>query len=248
MKEILGVDNSTCSQYCTNIFDWIKSDSAGSEIQNTNKINMPLFSKICGNNFSPYTTKPYSKKILSKGIIISVIISIFIFIWCTRLQIKPIKTNVISVFSFMMMIGISIFLSVDFEGEGSCVQSSNGYEFKCKSKITGLTLPNSLCSYFLNCECNFNSDCSSGCYCMSSTCLSNTKSRASKKINIENISYSRIIILIIFGIVLSISYATIFKDRESIISWLLLFFPVIVMIFRKPYLTTQRNVYTEKCS
>lgn len=116
--------------------------------------------------------------ILQVGILTAILSSTLSFILSKNKNSSSSKPIFISLFVFILLIGLTIFLSKDLAGQGSCKKKNNAYEFVCKSQITKMKLPSYFCENELLCECVLDSDCPSACNnCKNTICTPGTGHR-----------------------------------------------------------------------
>lgn len=145
-----------CKSKCGLVYDWLTNKNPGKKSQLPQELNNEKYLRLCKDYIPPQTLN-YNKPtlfigILLVGITVAVLLKIF--------KNKSTKFKIIlNVFTGIILLGFVIFLSFDLKGISSC----NDNKSVCKSRITGITIPKSLCSEIFGCECTtgVNATCSS---------------------------------------------------------------------------------------
>lgn len=116
--------------------------------------------------------------VLSTGIFTTLLLAILTIVCCKNKYTSSNKTMYLTLLVSALMIGLTIFLSKDLAGQGSCKKENNSYSFVCKSQISKMKLPSYFCEDELLCECVLDADCPSACNnCKNTICTPGTGHR-----------------------------------------------------------------------
>lgn len=161
-----NLSDSNCKQYIDKVWNWIYSPNTQEKSRNSQTFDTAKFNRLAGKEYQPYQPASYNWQLLVIGIFTIVLLCLISFILCRKYDISTVFTVINLVIIILIFGGLTAFFCKDMAGLSSC----DGKEFKCKSRYTDIELPNEFCNYTLNCECQFNEDCSPCSYCFSGTC------------------------------------------------------------------------------
>jgi hypothetical protein len=166
-----GLSDNVCKTHCDTVYNWMYNNSAGVEHPaNPNEFDSQRFAEICPSYIPNIASTFDIPTAISSGIIL-IISSFTMFVYCKYKN----KTSIVS-FSLVLLVcvvvcALGIFLSLDLGAAGQCEGSPPDMSWVCKTKYTGIVVPNQFCKFVQTCECKKNSDCGgSGCICQSSIC------------------------------------------------------------------------------
>lgn len=173
MKDMFNLSRSNCAGRCGEMSRWI-NEKGQNQPRNLAYYDDNSFRDICGDNFTPYSDKKLSIKVLIVGIVCSIIVSATVYLGCSSQSISISASFLIAVVALVISGSITAFLSIDYAGVGKC----EGDGFVCRSKITKREISDTFCNFSMNCECDIVSSCPGNCFCQSTTCISrSTKQR-----------------------------------------------------------------------
>jgi len=172
-RQEFGITDTQCKDYCQEVWGWLNNQGAD-QSQNATHMDWLRFQQICGSNYRPYTPAAVNWSVAICGVVGTVLSAILLYALTRHRKYSSTKTKIVLVIAVGTLLAVTAFLSRDMAGLSSC---GGGSQFECRSRYTHLKLPKQFCSYVLNCECQFDQDCPSGCLCASSTCVPETGKR-----------------------------------------------------------------------
>jgi hypothetical protein len=222
--QTFNLSDSNCKQYVDKVWNWIYNPNTEEKSKNSQSFDTEKFNRLTGTEYQPYQPKKYNWEILAIGIFTTILVSLITFILCKTYHVNTIVTIISIVIIILICGGLTAFFSIDMAGLSSCENN----EFKCKSRYTGIELPNEFCNYTLNCECTFNEDCSPCSYCFSGTCapasgIRKTITVSKRKPNVV-ILILCLILLVLLPLILVLLYD---ENILNIPKWL---FSIIILI------------------
>lgn len=207
--------------------------------------------KICGKNFKPYTNSKYNTSVLIISGIITILGTLLsiLALYSKSYTIK--KIIIISIAVFIVLTSITVFLSIDLAGGGTC----DGKTFKCTSKLSNIDIPSNYCNYTFDCECDgSNESCPGDCICINSTCFPSVGDRKEKTIQVRNVNILNIIVSVIISILAPIIFIYMSKDFDfninktiSIIIIILLSITPIIYTCYASFKKVDKIVYDGSC-
>lgn len=209
MKELFNLTDRVCGGNCSILKTWLNSQDPASQPQNEESLNTAYAEQTCGELNDAYIPAEYNSKVLVLGIITTVLMGLLAFSVCKHMNYTLGKTIAVIVGVSIVMLSITGFLTRDLAGVSNhCA----GGVFACKSRITDITIPNEFCTYIVNCECEFDQDCSSGCICSSGNCLPKVGVRPSGVIYKRRTNYILLITAVIVLIILPMTLIYLHED------------------------------------
>jgi hypothetical protein len=166
MKDMFGLTDGKCSQTCSQMYGWL-NNKGQDQPGNLAHFDDNTYRRICGGNYVPYSNKEFSSKVLTVGIVCSIITGATVFLGCLSQGLSTSAGVMFAILGLVISGSVTGFLTVDYGGIGKC----EGNNFVCRSRITGRKISDTFCNFSMNCECDLDSKCGAGCVCASTTCI-----------------------------------------------------------------------------
>lgn len=187
-KTFFGLNDSTCKQYCNQVWNWMNS-TGKDQSRNPGDLDTDTFAQVCGVNYKPFENPKYNKKVLVSTICITILFSASVFLFSMDRKFSKNQVIIATLISLIILSILSVFLSYDLSGQGSCKNFSGN--FVCRSKITNMEIPDQFCSFRQDCECESDQNCPGNCICASTTCIPTTGERKFKIVQKSNIDITQ---------------------------------------------------------
>jgi hypothetical protein len=198
-KTWFGLDESTCLPYCDQVWGWMNSQG-NNRPRDPQEFDSDYFRQVCGTNYSPLSQPQYNKKVAICGISITIIFTGLVYLFCQSRGLTGPKIVIPTVLALIFATILTVFFAIDLAGKGSCKTIPG--KFICRSKISGIEIPDQFCDFKENCECNTDQDCPGECICVSTTCLPKSGNRQFKMVEKSDIDIAITITVVICIILL----------------------------------------------
>lgn len=207
-RDLYGLDNETCADECETMYGWLNSGNPILQTQSPQSVDEVRYEQICGKKYVPFR-KTYNNQMLIIGITITTLSLLISFFYMKSRNYKQSSVILVSALVFIIIGGISTFLTLDFAGISKCEGNKN----ICITRLSStskkpIKIPLELCDYKSMCECVGDEDCPGSCHCFNGTCLPDFGIRKTKIIKTNNPQTVSIIASIIIAVLAPIAFVT----------------------------------------
>lgn len=178
-----------CGSQCGTVQGWLYATDPGRQPANLDYLDIVKYGSFCGDTYIPYDTSTLNIDILAGLLVGAVLITVSVGL----LTQGKVRIGV-TVVTGLISIGVAIFLGIDLSGKPICEGTEYPATAKCVSRITNMYLPQSMCKFYAQCECQADSICN-GCKCVSGTCFP-FNTGGSRETRVQNCKYINFNLLI----------------------------------------------------
>jgi len=163
------LQDNVCINECSTLKSWLYTSNPAHTAQNKGEINSEKFKNICRG----INTLQVDWIILIFSVSISIAVGVYLYYFFSRNMMKLLKKIIVISIIMIFLLGISIYISLEFTGMAYCKTLGLNETYHCQSQILKIPLNKSFCHNFQFCECAFDGDCSKlgkGYKCLSGAC------------------------------------------------------------------------------
>ena len=217
-RDIFKISNPECEQYCDDMSRWVTNKPPNPQSLRPENLDASQFSKICGKNFKPYESETINNKVLRYMLLLSVLITVIVFLILRRNKLHFILVASITLIIGTGLVGGTIYLAKDLAGTSRCItdpKTNAPKDSGCFSKITKKRINDNFCKYKQACECYLNDSsgisdaCGGNCTCINTMCIANDGSpRKTSTVKTQEPKILESVYIVVLVIVLIILYLT----------------------------------------
>lgn len=171
MKKTYGLTPEFCQTQCAKMSNWIRSTEPSSHIQNRGSFDEVTYYDLCTDDVINSSRYKFEWRMCIYLLILTFLLTHYVFQYLNHLKISKVYVTFVTSLVFLIMSALAIYLGFEFNGKSYCQYLKKDQYMKCKSGITGITIPLYFCKSYLPCQCAFDSDCGKNCKCLSQTCV-----------------------------------------------------------------------------